>query len=113
MTRRAPRVSKTDGLPLESTIQTHIVRCLMLKGWQVWEMQKGSKGNGSVYCTPGIPDLYVFHKMGRALWMEVKRPGTGRLSPAQKERHHELTVCGLPVHVVTSVDDVLAVIGHG
>ena len=112
MTRRLPRVSKQDGQPLESAIQAHIVRALNLKGWNVWEMQKGSNGptgNRRVYCTPGVPDLLAF-KPGRLLFLEVKRPKTGRLSAAQVERHRELTLCGLPVHVVTSVEDVLKVI---
>lgn len=112
--RCLPRVSKQDGQPLESAIQAQIVQALKLKGWLVWEMQKGTNGptgNRRVFCTPGIPDLYVFHKSGRALWIEVKRPRTGKLSDTQKERHHELKLCGLPVHVVTSLDDVLAVIG--
>lgn len=107
MTRRLPRVSKQDGQPLESTIQAQVVHALRRLGWVVWEMQKGSRGNGAVYCTPGIPDLYVFNAT-RALWLELKRPGTGRLSPAQKERHHELTVCGLPVFTVTSLDEARA-----
>lgn len=110
MTRRAPKVSKQDGQPLESAIQSQIVQVLKLRGWQIWEMFKGSTRGGPVWATSGIPDLYVFHTSGRALWLEVKRPKTGRLSAAQTERHRELKLCGLPVHVVTSAEEALKVI---
>ncbi|MCP2015636.1 hypothetical protein L1280_002804 [Deinococcus sp. HSC-46F16] len=110
MTRRAPRVSKQDGEPLESTIQAQIVQALKGQGFTVWELFKGSSRGGQVWATKGIPDLYVFAG-GRAVWLEVKRPKTGKLSAAQHERHQELTVCGLPVHVVTSREEALAALG--
>lgn len=114
MTRRQAKVSKQDGLPLEAAIQSQIVQVLRLKGWHVWEMQKGSSGptgNRRVFCTPGIPDLYVFKPGGKAFWLEVKRPKTGKLSPAQVERHRELNLCGLPVYVATSIEEVFEVGG--
>lgn len=104
-----PKYNTVDGLPLESAIQAHIKEVLTLSGWQVWEMYKGSTQGGSVWATKGLPDLYVF-KAGRAVWLEVKRPKVGRLSPAQHERHRELTLCGLPVHVVTGPSEALAVL---
>ncbi|EYB68914.1 hypothetical protein DEIPH_ctg013orf0017 [Deinococcus phoenicis] len=103
-------VSKQDGEALESTIQAQIVQALKAQDFIVWEMFKGSARGGQVWATKGIPDLYVF-RSGRAVWLEVKRPRTGKLSPAQRERHHELTICGLPVHVVTSPEEALAVLG--
>lgn len=107
---RLPRVSQQDGKPLESAIQAQIVQVLRLRGWIVWELFKGSGRGGTVWATKGMPDLYVFQRGGKAVWLEVKRPGTGKLSPAQKERHHELTICGLPVFVVTSAEEALAVV---
>lgn len=98
-----------DGRPLESAIQAQLVSYLRLAGWTVWEMQLGSQGGGSVYCTPGIPDLYIC-RPGRALWLEVKRPVTGKLSKAQVERHAELRAAGQQVHVVRSLEDVQAVL---
>lgn len=95
--------------PLEKHIQSQLVQYLQLTGWAVWQMQLGSAGKGAVFCTPGIPDLYVF-KPGRALWIECKRPRLGRLSPSQILRHQELTLCGLPVHVITSLDELQAVL---
>lgn len=99
----------TDGKPLESAIQAHIVHFLTLKGWTVWQMQLGSQGNGAVYCTPGIPDLYAFNGK-HAIWLEVKRPKTGKLSQSQQQRHEELHSAGLSVHVVRSVEDVMEVL---
>ena len=93
--------------PLEKHIQAQLVKYLTLTGWNVWQMQLGSVGKGAVFCTPGIPDMYVF-KPGHACWIEVKRPRLGKVSPAQVERHGELACCGLPVHVVTSLEELQA-----
>ena len=96
--------------PSEAAIQAQIVRFLRLTGWTVWEMQLGSAGKGSVYCTRGIPDLYVFRAGQPGVWLEVKRPKLGRLSPHQRERHAEATHAGVPVHVITSVEEALEVL---
>ena len=99
-----------NGQALESAIQAQLAAYLRLTGWTVWEMQLGSAGGGSVYCTPGITDLYVC-RPGRTVWLEVKRPGTGRVSPAQQQRHAELRAAGQEVYVVRSIEDVQAALG--
>lgn len=93
--------------PLEKHIQQMIVEFLRMTGWTVWQMYKGSDSGGVVWVTPGIPDLYVF-KGPRFVWLEVKRPRLGRLMAKQVQRHAELTASGLPVAVVTSLEDVQA-----
>jgi len=51
----------------------------------------------------GMPDLMIAVR-GRVAFMEVKTP-SGRVSPAQKSVHENLSAQGLPVAVVRSVDD--------
>jgi len=104
---RAVKVSKVDGAPLESTIQAQIVQALKLTGWTVMEAFKGSARGGVVYSTPGIPDLIVV-KSGRVVFLEVKRPKTGKLSPSQRTLHAELGNAGAALHVVTGVQEALA-----
>ena len=87
-----------------------MVQYLKLHRWNVWQMQLGSQHGGSVWCTQGIPDMYVF-KPGHACWVEVKRPKLGRVSPSQVERHIELRLCDIPVHVVTSLEELQAALG--
>lgn len=94
--------------PLERETHAAIVKVLRGLGWTVWEMQLGSQGNGAVYCTKGIPDLYVFRPGASPVWLEVKREHLGRVSKAQAERHGELRLAGIPVRVVTSVSEALA-----
>ena len=96
--------------PLERHIQAQMVQYLKLTGWCVWELFKGTERGGHVRMTPGMPDLYAF-RPGRALWLELKRPKLGRLSPSQVERHIELRLCDIPVHVVTSLEELRAALG--
>lgn len=95
--------------PSERQIQRAVVEYARLTGWVVWEMLLGSAGNGRVYTTPGIPDLYLF-RPGAALWIELKRPRTGRLSVHQKARHAELRRCGRAAHVIRSFDEARALL---
>ena len=103
--RRAPGAV---GDQLEAEIQAEAVELLERAGWRVWQMQLGSARGGSVYCTKGIPDLYVFRK-GCAAWIELKRPQDGRVRPDQQLRHHELDRAGLNVFVCYSAEECLQV----
>lgn len=47
---------------------------------------------------------------GKMYFMEVKRPGLGRVSDKQTKEHHEIKEAGGAVHIVTSVDDVRSII---
>lgn len=95
--------------PKESQLQAAVVKYARLTGWTVWEMQKGSKGNASVYCTPGIPDLY-FLRDRFALWMELKRGSLGRVSPHQHDRHAELTAASQRLYVCRTFEEARAVL---
>ncbi|WP_161883938.1 VRR-NUC domain-containing protein [Deinococcus alpinitundrae] len=103
---RFQKVSKVDGGLLESTIQAQIVQALKLTGWTVMEALKGSARGGVVYSTPGIPDLIAV-KSGRVVFLEVKRPKTGKLSLSQRTLHAELTSAGAALYVVTSAEEAL------
>lgn len=95
--------------PTERQIQAQVTHYATLTGWTVWEMQLGSERGGSVFCTPGIPDLYIF-RPGCALWLELKRGAQGRIRPTQHLRHGELRDAGIPVHVARSFDEAKAVL---
>lgn len=53
---------------------------------------------------PGMVDLIALWN-GGGLLMEVKRPKTGRISPAQEAVHTRLSALGWPVSIVTSQDE--------
>lgn len=93
----------------ERQIQAQVVEYARLTGWTVWEMQLGSERGGSVYCTPGIPDLYLT-RPGQALWLELKRGAEGRISPHQHARHAELRAAGQPVHVARSTEEAASIL---
>lgn len=56
-------------------------------------------------CLPGWPDLGIVWN-SRTYYIELKTP-TGRLSPAQMQRHAELRAAGAPVAVCRSLEDVV------
>jgi VRR-NUC domain-containing protein len=59
---------------------------------------------------PGSPDILIVYN-GRAYFLELKAPKTGRVSPAQWETHHLLTAAGCPVATCRSLDEVMALFG--
>ncbi len=83
-----PRMKKNaPNEPLESDIQRLIVDQLRLNGYFVSEIGQYFQRQREVNSV-GYPDLSVRKETwpcGMALLLEVKRPGTGRLSAAQKE----------------------------
>lgn len=62
----------------------------------------------------GFPDLVVFWR-GRGIFVEVKDgskpPSDRKLRPSQLFMHAEAARCGVPVHVVTSEDEAMALLG--
>lgn len=54
---------------------------------------------------PGVPDLMCLIPPGRIVFIEMKAPGTGHLSPAQRDLHPRIRSIGFPVGVATSIDD--------
>lgn len=66
-------------------------------------MQMGAmKGDGF---KPGFPDLVILWAHNTGIFLEVKRPKTGKLSDAQIAMHTALEAIGWPVAVVTSADE--------
>jgi Holliday junction resolvase len=61
----------------------------------------------------GFPDLLIVHR-GKLALVEVKdgakSPSRRRLTPAQVTFHAQAKANGVPVHVVESVDDALALV---
>lgn len=58
----------------------------------------------------GWPDRLVTYAHGRAIWMEFKQPGTGRISQKQKLRAKELNQHGHEVYYPTSYKEALAIV---
>ena len=53
----------------------------------------------------GVPDRIAILPGGRILFIEVKKPGTGRLSPRQKRVGNLLRARGCTVLVVDKTED--------
>lgn len=53
----------------------------------------------------GVPDRIAILPGGRILFIEVKKPGTGRLSPRQKRVGDLLRTLGCTVLVVDKMED--------
>lgn len=77
--------------PLESVVQSRIVKRYEAQGWFVVKLVLTSK--------PGIPDLLCL-KDGKAVFIEVKRPGK-KPRPLQDYRINELRGMGFEVQVLT------------
>ncbi len=52
----------------------------------------------------GFPDLVICLPGGKAVFLELKAPKTGRISDAQRGRHAELRALGFGVGVATSIE---------
>ncbi|AFZ67006.1 VRR-NUC domain-containing protein [Deinococcus peraridilitoris] len=108
----APEESVATPVPTgpsatERELQADIVAEFGNLGWICWELFKGSTRGGAIWCTTGIPDLYVF-RPGRAFWLELKQPGNGP-TPEQLARHAELRRAGLPIFVAWTVEEALLI----
>lgn len=80
-----------DGRPLESKVQSRIIKRYEAQGWFVVKLVLTSK--------PGIPDLLCL-KDGKTVFIEVKRPGE-KTRPLQDYRIAELRRMGFDVKVLT------------
>lgn len=86
----------------EAQIQQEIVTYLRTLGWVVLELRGNARRGGTVFQTKGLPDLYALRR-GRAVWLEVKRPGQ-RPRSEQRRLHTLLRNAGAEVYVVTGID---------
>lgn len=78
---------------LEQQIQSKIIKSLERDGWYVVKLITTTKA--------GIPDLLCL-KNGRAVFIEVKRPG-GKVSELQRLRMAELLKQGFEVIITSEV----------
>lgn len=86
---------------LESAIVKSIVKMAKAEGW--WVM----KIHGGPYQLAGVPDLLCINR-GRAVFLEVKRPGE-KPTAIQVQRMNEIQrVGGAACHVVTSKEEARA-----
>lgn len=69
---------------------------------------KARKRHGSPYAQAGEPDIEACYR-GRSMQIEVKQPGKGPTT-IQKKRLREWQDAGATVAVVTSVDEVKALL---
>lgn len=83
---------------LEKDEENAFRKLLVSKGWHV------EKTHGSLYMK-GWPDLYCIHPAYGPKWIEVKRPGEGKLEDTQVKKFNEWRKYGLGVWVVTGVKD--------
>lgn len=60
--------------------------------------------------TGGVPDRLLLFKGGRAGFVEVKRPGGGRLSKLQDYWIKRLSALGFPAFILSSPEDIPVII---
>jgi len=64
----------------------------------------------------GIPDRLVLLPGGRCVFVELKRPKSGRLSPVQREQQKRIASMGFDVRVIShteGVDAFIREVEHG
>lgn len=71
----------------------------------------GKASNGVAGLLPGIPDLCIVERGGRAMFLEVKAED-GEVSPAQSAVLTRMHGLGIPYAVVRGIDDVRAALQH-
>lgn len=81
----------------EQQIQSKIIKKLESEGWYVVKLIKTNKN--------GIPDLLAI-KESKTVFIEVKKPKVGVLSPLQDYRIKELQSHGITAKVCTSESDI-------
>lgn len=114
--------AKKQVLPArkESDIQSSIVNALQCFGWKVIRFNSGAFEEGSRYVkfyhvfglekpNKGLADLFAMKK-GRAMFIEVKRPGKTR-SEFQEDFATFVESAGIECYCVSSATEVLKLIG--
>ena len=90
--------------PLERVIVKSVMDVARKLGWWC------AKNHGSAYSLAGLPDVIAI-KNGRAVWMEVKRPG-GKPTPVQVRVMAQLMAAGCECSVVRSAEDARQFLGR-
>lgn len=102
---RAGEGSPAPGAPLERDVQKAVSDAMKALGWRVVRMNVGAARTEQGFVSfgeRGMPDLWCF-KAGRALLLEVKRPGMN-LAAHQRE-WHEAARLFVPCAVVHSPEE--------
>lgn len=87
---KKPKLEKEHGDDLK--------RYMVQRGWMV------KKITGSEYMV-GFPDYYCSHIVHGPRWIELKRPGTGRLSDVQIRVFGQFTRAGTGIWLLETVAD--------
>lgn len=91
-------------VPLEKQVQAHVKLALRSLGFVVSDLSQPRRTMQTI----GLPDLYAQHVAWRLrVWIEVKRPQSGRLSAAQAAWHATEQAAGGHVLVVYGTADLL------
>ncbi|WP_235514068.1 VRR-NUC domain-containing protein [Deinococcus sp. Leaf326] len=100
--------SQSNGYAKEADFQAAACAQLKARGWRVQEALKGSDSGGTVWYTPGWPDLQMYKPDGqRRMWfVELKQPGK-KPTAKQLECHEYLRAAGFLVVVAWHLDAVL------
>ena len=61
----------------------------------------------------GCPDRVAILPGGRVIWVEVKRPRGGRISPHQREYIRRFNVLGVEVAIVKTEADIVTLLRRG
>jgi len=89
----------------EKAVEQAIMRALRSRGAVV------VKSHGSAYSGAGVPDLVGVLPGGRALALEVKRPGGGASTPLQRRMIWAWAEAGAAAGIVRSVDEAMGLCG--
>ena len=87
---------------LEKEVEAYLVREAHRRGWLAVKFIPDQK--------KGMPDRLLLYPHGRTVWVELKRPKGGRLSPMQKYQHGKLKGLGHDVRIVATREEVDALI---
>lgn len=114
---RAPRIPA----PLEEAVQRAIIDRLRMRGVLAVHVPNGAALKGGAIAAKrlkgqgmrsGFPDLACYMAPGRHALLEVKRPGytASAVREDQHAMHDQLRTLGIPVAIVTSQDEAVAVL---
>lgn len=79
---------------LEKEVESYFVKRCMEEGYLAVKFVPEQK--------KGMPDRLLLLPGGHVVWVELKRPKGGRLSPMQKYQHEKLKARGHTVYVVAT-----------
>ena len=92
-TKKPPKpLHEPSGYSSEAEFQMALVKRLEGYGYTVFEMLKGSKNGGPVFCTKGMPDLCLM-RGETTFWIELKH-GENDRSEAQILLHKKIHSSG-------------------